>query len=100
MRDSPEAVYLYIPLMNEVNMSWSEIKNTPNHELQGLIHALSTHTTVHAFDGYTPDDIGELAKKKPQIRSDYARSMEMKAKLEAKAGLKRKVRSFKDIVGN
>ena len=55
---------------------------------------------MHAFDGYTPDDIGELAKKKPQIRSDYARSMEMKAKLEAKAGLKRKVRSFKDIVGN
>ena len=80
-------------------MSWNEIKNTPNKELQGLAQALSTHTLVHAFDGYTPDDIGEMAKKKPQVRSDYARSMNMKAMLEAKAGAKRKVASFKDVVG-
>jgi len=99
MRDSPEAVYLYIPLMKELNMSWSEIKNTPNRELQGLAQALATHTLVHAFDGYSPDDIGELSKKKPQVRSDYARSMKVKAMLEEKAGVKRQVASFKDIVG-
>ena len=80
-------------------MSWSEIKNTPNSELQGLLQALTTHQIVHAYDGYTPDDIGEMAKKKPQIRSDYARSMKLKAMLEQKAGVKRQVASFKDIVG-
>ena len=99
MRDSPEAVYLYIPLMKELNMSWNEIKNTPKIELNGLIQALSTHTTVHAFDGYTDDDIGEMAKKRPQVRSDYAKSMAIKAMLEEKAGVKRNVVSFKDIVG-
>ncbi len=68
-------------------------------ELQGLLQALTTHKIVHAYDGYTPDDIGELAKKKPQIRSDYAKSMSIKAKLEEKAGVKRQVASLKDIVG-
>ena len=97
MRDSPEAVYLYIPLMKELNMSWNEIKHTPNKELQGLAQALATHSLVHAFDGYGPDDIGELAKNKPQIRSDYAKSMQAKAMLEDKIGMKRKVASFKDI---
>ena len=80
-------------------MSWNEIKNTPNSELNGLIHALSTYSLVHAFDGYTADDIGELAKRKPQIRSQYANSMAAKARLEEKIGVKRKVLSFKDIVG-
>ena len=80
-------------------MSWSEIKNTPKIELSGLIHALSTHKTVHAFDGYTADDIGEMAKKRPQVRSDYAKSMAAKSMLEEKAGVKRKVLSFKDVVG-
>tara|TARA_R110000824_G_scaffold301689_1_gene489668 strand:+ start:548 stop:847 length:300 start_codon:yes stop_codon:yes gene_type:complete len=99
MKDSPEAVYLYIPLMKELNMSWNEIKNTPNIELRGLARALASHSLVHAFDGYTPDDIGDLAKKKPQVRSDYARSMALKALLEEKAGMKRKVLTFRDVVG-
>jgi len=99
MRDSPEAVYLYIPLMKELNMSWNEIKNTPNRELVGLVHALSTHTLIHAFDGYSPDDISKLAKDKPQVRGDYAKSLQVKAMLEAKSGVKRKVASFRDIQG-
>ena len=99
MRDSPEAEFLYIPLMKELNMSWSEVKNTPNRELQGLLQAFTTYQVIHAYDGYTPEDIGELAKKKPQIRSDYAKSMQIKAMLEEKVGVKRHVASFKDIVG-
>lgn len=98
MRDSPEAVYLYIPLMKELNMSWKEIKKTPKIELEGIIHAYSTYSRIHAFDGYSSDDIGQLAKDKPQIRSDYAKSMETRARLEEKAGRKRTVGSFEDLI--
>tara|TARA_R110002012_G_scaffold322046_1_gene554235 strand:+ start:4164 stop:4460 length:297 start_codon:yes stop_codon:yes gene_type:complete len=98
MRESPEAVYLYIPLMDKLQMSWSEIKNTPKHELEGLLGAYHTYNILHAFDGYTPEDISGIAKDKPHIRSEYSKSLEMKAIMESKLGKKRIVGSFKDLV--
>ena len=98
MRESPEAVYLYIPLMDKLQMSWSDIKNTPKHELEGLLGAYHTYNVLHAFDGYTAEDISQLSKDKPHVRSEYAKCLEMKAVMESKLGKKRIVGSFKDLV--
>ena len=62
MRTAPDAVYVIIPCMKELGMSWSEIKSTPRHELVGLLGAMSNYNQLHQFDGYTGDDIGKLAK--------------------------------------
>jgi len=98
MRESPEAVYLYIPLMEKLHMSWSEIKQTPKHELEGILGAFQTYTMIHAFDGYSADDISKLSKDKPQLRSDYNRASNAKALMEQKIGKKRKIASFKDLM--
>ena len=68
MSESIEAIYLYIPLMKELGMSWTEIKHTPRIELDGILKAYNTYTTIHAFDGYTPEDIGKLSKDKPELK--------------------------------
>ncbi len=98
MITSPDAVYLIIPCMKELGMSWSEIKKTPRRELMGLIGAMSNYNQLHAFDGYTPDDISEMAKSKPQVRGDYARAMALKEKYEHRSGLKKTVTSFNDLL--
>ena len=98
MKTSPEAVYVIIPCMKELGMSWSEIKSTPRHELYGLIIAMSNYNQLHAFDGYTPDEISKLGKDKPQVRSDYGKSMELKAKYEMTEGKQQKTQSFKDLL--
>lgn len=98
MITAPDAVYVIIPLMKELGMSWSEIKATPRHELLGLIAAMSNYNLLHSFDGYTPEEIGNLAKDKPQIRSDYQKSMDLKAKYDIRSGKKRNVQSFKSIM--
>jgi hypothetical protein len=67
-------------------MSWSEIKATPRHELTGLLMALNNYNVIHQFDGYTPDEVGKLAKDKPEIRSQYSRSSGLKRKYERRAG--------------
>jgi hypothetical protein len=97
MITSPDAVYLIIPCMKELGMSWSEIKRTPRRELIGLIGAMSNYNQLHAFDGYTPDEVGELAKDKPQIRSDYNRAMSLKERYETRSGAKKKARSFSEL---
>ena len=71
MSDSPDVVYLYIPLMKELHLSWSELKSLPRNELEGLVYGLSQYTRMHQFDGYEEDEIGDMAKNKPQLRSDY-----------------------------
>ena len=91
MLESPDAVLLYIPLMKDLGMSWNEIKHTPNHELQGLLKASQEYDSLHSMDGYTDKDISELAKNKPEIRSQYARYMEKRRKYEEMVGIKRKV---------
>tara|TARA_R110000824_G_scaffold33611_2_gene107730 strand:+ start:309 stop:608 length:300 start_codon:yes stop_codon:yes gene_type:complete len=98
MRESPEAVFLYIPLMDKLRMTWSDIKQTPKNELEGLLGAYHTYHTIHAFDGYAPDEISKLAKDKPSIRSDYNRSITLKAVMEEKIGRKRNVGTFKDLI--
>jgi len=39
MKESPEAVYLIIPLMKELGMRWDDIKQSPRNELEGLLFA-------------------------------------------------------------
>ena len=87
---APEAIFLYIPLMKELGLSWTEIKSLPKQELEGLLFALSQHSKYHQFDGYDDQDIGELAKRKPQVRSDYYSYIELKDKYDEKLGFKKK----------
>ena len=62
MITSPDAVYVIIPCMKELGMSWSEIKATPRQELMGLLGAMSNYNQLHQFDGYSSEDIGNLSK--------------------------------------
>ncbi len=98
MITSPDAVYIIIPCMKELGMSWSEIKETPRHELLGLLGAMSNYNLLHSFDGYTPDDISSMAKDKPQVRSQYGEAMNLKRKYESRSGVKGKVDSFKEFL--
>lgn len=84
--------------MKELGMSWSEIKATPRQELMGLLGAMSNYNQLHQFDGYSSEDIGNLSKEKPQLRSEYNKAMDLKAKYEIRSGQKRNVRSFKNIM--
>ena len=68
-------------------MTLEDIKATPRYELDGLLYALNTHNMIHAYDGYTPKEIGQMAKDKPEIRSAYNRSINMKRKYERLVGL-------------
>ena len=45
MSYSPEMVTMFIPLMKDLNLSWSEIKATPRVEIHGLAKALSEYAT-------------------------------------------------------
>jgi hypothetical protein len=98
MITAPDAVYVIIPCMKELGMSWSEIKDTPRIELIALLAALNKYDVLHSFDGYTADEIGDLAKNKPQVRSQYGEAMGLKAKYELRSGQKRKVVSFSEIL--
>ena len=98
MITSPDAVYVIIPCMKELGMSWSEIKATPRQELMGLLGAMSNYNQLHQFDGYSSEDIGNLSKEKPQLRSEYNKAMDLKAKYEIRSGQNRNVRSFKNIM--
>tara|TARA_B100000287_G_scaffold326275_1_gene310565 strand:+ start:175 stop:465 length:291 start_codon:yes stop_codon:yes gene_type:complete len=96
MLESPDAVLLYIPLMKKIGISWNEIKHTPNHELQGLLRAANEYDTLHSMDGYTDKDISEIAKEKPEIRSQYAKYLEKRRKYDEMIG-KRKIVTFKGL---
>ena len=98
MTQSPDVIYLYIPLMKELHLSWSEIKTLPRKELEGLLYGLSQYSKMHQFDGYDEKDISEMAKEKPQIRSDYYKYMELKSKYDERLGVQRKTQSFAGIV--
>ncbi len=62
---------MFIPLMKDLNLSWSELKATPRIELRGLATALSEFNVLHSFDGYDAKDIDNLAKDKPSVRRKY-----------------------------
>ena len=97
MIESPDAVYLIIPLMKELHMSWSEIKDTPRFELVGLLGALGNYSTLHSFDGYTSENIREMSKNNSSINADYSKYLEMKEKYERRTGKRKKVQSFSEL---
>tara|TARA_R100000808_G_scaffold2250_2_gene9293 strand:+ start:5473 stop:5727 length:255 start_codon:yes stop_codon:yes gene_type:complete len=81
--------------MEKLNMSWSEIKQTPRHELQMLLTGLSNYNILHSFDGYDSDDVSQLAKDKPKVRQDYNKYRAMQDRF----GKKKKPVAFSDLVG-
>ena len=99
MTESPDVIYLYIPLMKDLNMSWGELKNLPRNELEGLLYGLSQYSRMHQFDGYDEKQIGDMAKDKPQIRSDYYKYRELKDKYEARLGVTRQAKSPSQLAG-
>ena len=98
MSTAPDAVYVIIPCMKELGMSWNEIKATPRIELVGLLAAMSNYNILHQFDGYTPDEVSDLAKNKPTLRTQYGEAMKLKANYEMRAGKRAVVKSFRDIL--
>jgi len=97
MLESPDAVLLYVPLMKDLGMRWVDIKETPRHELIGLLSAHAEYETFHSMDGYSEKDISEMAKNKPEIRSQWAQYKEKQAKYDDMLGKKRNV-SFHDLL--
>jgi len=99
MQRAPEAVYLYIPLMKDLGLSWSEIKSLPKSELEGLLYGLSQYSRLHQFDGYDESDVGEMAKNKPQIRSDYFAYRELKEEYDEKMGIRKVAKTPSQLAG-
>jgi len=96
MQRAPEAVYLYIPLMKDLGLSWSEIKSLPKSE---LLYGLSQYSRLHQFDGYDESDVGEMAKNKPQIRSDYFAYRELKEEYDEKMGIRKVAKTPSQLAG-
>lgn len=91
MTETPRPVVLYVPLMKELGIGWNEIKTMPAWELEGLMGALNEYNALHAMDGYTDNEISEMAKNKPEVRSHWARYKEKQAKYDDLLGKKRNV---------
>jgi len=91
MTETPRPVILYVPLMKELGISWTDIKNMPSWELEGLQGALNEYNALHSMDGYTDKEINEMAKNKPEIRGQWARYKEQQAKYHDLTGKERKV---------
>jgi len=96
MTNTPRPVILYVPLMKELGISWTEIKQMPAWELEGLQGALNEYNALHSMDGYTDKEISDMAKNKPEIRGQWARYKEKQAKFDDLLGKKRNV-SFDGI---
>jgi len=91
MTETPRPVVLYIPLMKELGISWTEIKKMPAYELEGLQGALNEYNALHSMDGYTSDEVADMAKNKPQIRSSWNTYQEKRAKFDAMIGKKKEL---------
>ena len=98
MKEAVEPVFLYIPLMKGLGMSWETLKRTPRWELEGLLFALSEYNVLHSMDGYTANQIGHLSKEQPEIRSAWNDYQQKKAKYEERAGIKQSPPSFKELL--
>jgi hypothetical protein len=98
MLESPDAVLLYIPLMEGVGMGWNEIKNTPQHELRMILAAYYEYKKLHSMDGYTDKDIQDIAKDKPEIRSQYITYLETRRKFQEMIGQDSGRKSLKGII--
>jgi len=98
MKEAVEPVFLYIPLMKGLGMSWETLKRTPRWELEGLLFALSEYNVLHSMDGYSANQIGQIAKDAPEVRSQWNAYQEKKAKYEERAGVRKAPPSFKDLI--
>ncbi len=100
MITSPDAVYIIIPAMKELGMSWKEIKESSREEITALVGAYSIYESMHSYDGYNAEDIKHMAKDKPEIRSQYNKYLELNDNYKIKAGQKRThtKNSFKDVL--
>jgi len=98
MLKSPDAVLLYIPLIKGLGMRWEDIKSTPRHELVTLLGAYQEHERFHSMDGYTDADISEMAKTKPEIRSQYADYLQTRRKFNDMLGGKREKPTFRGLI--
>jgi len=98
MKEAVEPVYLYIPLMKSLGMSWETLKRTPRWELEGLLFALSEYNVLHSMDGYSANQVGQIAKDTPEVRSQWNAYQEKKAKYEERAGVRKAPPSFKDLI--
>tara|TARA_Y100000310_G_scaffold34314_1_gene32503 strand:- start:302 stop:592 length:291 start_codon:yes stop_codon:yes gene_type:complete len=96
MNEAPEPVLLFIPLMTELGMSWNEVMTTPRFILEGILMSFIEYKQLHSMDGYTDKDIGEMAKRKPEIRSTWIKYMEKKRKYYK--GADQKAKSFRDVM--
>jgi hypothetical protein len=85
--------------MKELHMSWSELKSLPRKELEGLLFGLSQYMRMHQFDGYDEEEIGNLAKDKPQVRSDYNHYRELKDEYDARLGIKKQIKTPSQLAG-
>jgi len=90
MLESPDAVLLYIPLMKGLGMRWEDIKSTSRHELVTLLGAYQEHERFHSMDGYNDSDISEMAKTRPEVRSQYADYLQTRRKYNDMLGKKEK----------
>ena len=86
--------------MKHLGMSLEEIKSTPRYELEGLMYGLSIYDTIHEYDGYSPKDIGQMAKDKPEIRQQFVDSKRLKDSFEIKAGRmkSKKISTFTELM--
>jgi len=80
-------------------MSWSELKRLPRNELEGLLFGLSQYSKMHQFDGYDENDIGDMAKNRPQVRTDYYNYRELREEYEARLGMKRRAKTPSELAG-
>jgi hypothetical protein len=99
MITSPDAVYIIIPAMKELGMSWEDIKRTPRHEVVSLVGAFNIYTSMHSYDGYNAEDIKHMAKDKPEVRSQYNKYLEINDNYRVRAGQKKlHTKSFGDVM--
>ena len=87
-------VNMYIPLMKELNLTWSDIKSTSKLELSGLATALSEYNILHSFDGYTAKEVDELAKDKPHLRDKYSEYLDKRRQY----GVEKAAKSFDALI--
>ena len=80
-----------MPLMIELGMSWSEIKQTPRYELEALVSAMYNYKSYHSMDGYDDEDVSKMAKDKPKVRQQYMNYLSTRRKYNEKLGIKHKV---------
>ena len=88
---------MYVPLMKELNIDWNTLKALPRTEIQALTLGLREYSLLHAYDGYSDKDIGEMAKNKPEIRSDYAKYKEQQRKYQKILNMEQKPMSLGEL---